>query len=132
MLPSEALRQKFVKFAERATAVEKNTPRRTSPARAAVFATVKTFCTILPTRRPRVFSHVSSTIEAIARKFWRFSPTLYGPSDPNHGGHGPNVPIFQIQSEAEKNGMRTAVNLANAMATAAIVAVCMTSSMVQP
>src|ERR1700735_4341206 len=46
MVDRPAFRQKFVKFAWRAAAVENITPRTTSAARAPVFVTVKTFCTI--------------------------------------------------------------------------------------
>ena len=42
------------------------------------------------------------------------------------------MPIFQIQIEAENHGTITAVNFAKAMATAAMVAVWITSSIVQP
>ena len=42
------------------------------------------------------------------------------------------MPSFQIQAVAENHGIITAVNFAKAMATAAMVAVWMTSSMVQP
>ena len=35
-------------------------------------------------------------MERMARRFCRFRPTLYGPSEPNHSCHGPNVPIFHI------------------------------------
>ena len=51
-----------VKFALRGNSVEKKTPRSTSPASEIVFATVKMFCTIFPSRRPRVLIHVSRTI----------------------------------------------------------------------
>src|SRR5215469_16818201 len=67
--PSEALRQKSVKFAERAAAVEKKTPRRARPAKAAAFATVNMFCTTFPKPSPRVFIQVRNTIEAMARRF---------------------------------------------------------------
>ena len=62
-------------------------------------------------------------MESIARRFWRFRPTLYGPSCPNHKFQGPNVPIFQIHADAENHGAITPENFANAMATAAMVAV---------
>src|ERR1700722_20624556 len=83
-------------------------------------------------RRPRVLIQVSNTMERIASKFWWFRPTLYGPSAPNQNCHGPTVPIFQIQALALNHGIITAVNFAKAMATAAIVAVWITSSSVQP
>ena len=118
-----ALRQKPMKFPLRAASVAKNAPKAASAASVPAFATVNTFCTIDPTRSPCVFSHVSRMIDAIASRFCVFSPTLYGPSAPNQNVHGPNVPNFQIQPCAEKNGKITPVNFANAIATAAIVAV---------
>src|SRR5579863_1691468 len=118
-----ALRQKSVKFAARAAAVENHIPSNTSAASEPIFATVKIFCTIEPSRRPRVLIQVTTAIERIARKFCRLRPTLYGPSVPNQRRHGPIVPSFQIHAEGENQGTITAVNLAKAMATAAIVAV---------
>src|SRR6185437_2760126 len=120
---SPALRQKSVKFACRAISVEKKMPSSTIPARDAIFPTVKMFCTILPRLSPRVLTHVRKTMEMIASRFWRFRPTLYGPSWPKKKCHGPNVPIFHIQRDASNHGTITAVYFANAIATAAIVAV---------
>src|SRR5580698_2160550 len=120
---SPAPRQKSVKFVERAMAVEYAKPSSTSAASEPTFATVKTFCTVLPTLRPRVLSHVIKTIDKIASRFWWLRPTLYGPSAPNQKCHGPIVPSFQIHAVPENHGIITAVNFANAMATAAIVAV---------
>src|ERR1700730_6274300 len=118
-----ALRQKSVNFAARATAVENQKTSRTRQASAPVLVTVKMFWMILPRRRPRVLVQDRKTIDTMASRFWRFSPTLYGPSEPNHSCQGPIVPTFQIQAEAENHGSKTAVNLAKAMPTAAMVAV---------
>src|SRR5215472_1886972 len=127
-----ALRQKFVKFADFAAAVEKDRPKMTKAASEPIFATVKIFWTVLPRRSPLVLIQVSKIIDKMPSRFWRFRPTLYGPSKPNHKCHGPNVPSFQIQSVAVNHGIITAVNLAKAMATAAIVEVWITRSMLQP
>src|SRR5580658_5390189 len=132
MVDRPALRQKCVKFASRAAAVEKRIPITARAASEPVFVTVKMFCTIAPMRRPRELSQVRKTMDEIASRFCVFRPTLYGPRVPNQRCHGPMVPAFQIQPLAENHGTITPVNFANEIATAAIVAVWITSSMVQP
>src|SRR5205085_10067391 len=44
----------------------RNNPTTTTPTSAAVLAKVKTFCTSVPSLRPRVFVQVSNAISAIA------------------------------------------------------------------
>src|SRR6185437_2968202 len=129
---SPALYQKLWKFAATASARANRNPTITNAAKETVFTLVKTFWTILPRRRPRKLIHVSSTMEMIASKFCRLRPRSYGPSIPNGSFHGPKVPNFSIQAVGENHGAKTPVNFAKAMATAAIVAVCTTSSIVQP
>src|SRR5438105_13402698 len=48
----------------------KSRPTITTPARAAVLANVKTFCTSVPSLRPHVFVQVRSAIKAIAINCW--------------------------------------------------------------
>src|ERR1700753_3381034 len=68
--PSEAPRQKSVKLAECAADVEYAKPSNTRHASEPTFATVKTFCTTLPTPMPRVLIQVMKTMERIASRFW--------------------------------------------------------------
>src|SRR5579875_1444148 len=57
--------QKWEKFATTASCLKKMKPRRMRAASATTLADVKTFCTILPYRTPRVLDQVSSPITMI-------------------------------------------------------------------
>jgi len=112
-----------VKFAPMASGWRpKPSPQKTSPATAAILAAVKASWTRAPKRTPRMFTHVSRAMDTMARRFSELSPIVYGPI----------VPARRIQFEEATHGKNTPVNLAKAMATAAIVAEPVTRKVPQP
>ncbi len=90
-------------------------PAAMSPARASTLAAVNESCTSFPARIPLAFMNVRIAIEDIATACW--PPTLNGP---------------RANMSADIAGARTALNLAKAMATAAMVPVWITRKRVHP
>src|SRR5438270_11172169 len=98
-------------------------PTMTRPAKASVFAEVKTFWMILPQFNPRVLAIVRKPISKIAKNCCQerlnayFAETRTGAT---------------IQDTGEAEGASTRRKRANATATAAIVPVCRTRRTGQP
>ena len=81
---------------------------------------------IAAVRTPRTLIHVSRATERTARMRWGESPTAMSPI-----GFG-KCRVVPKNTSGERAGQKTAVNRANATATAAMVPVWITTNSVQP
>ena len=108
--------RKFERTAPGSAGIRK--PSATRASKPPTLATVKTFCTVAPSRRPRQLTQVSSAITSIATSCWL--ETWY------ESGRGTST------FPADTQGRNRPRNLAKPTATAAIVPVWITRNSVQP